>query len=128
VSKGNNLSAANILNSLLKEINYLYEMRCILLKVLHTADIHLSPAAPERMEALRSVCHLSQELGCAALLIAGDLFDTPKAAMDLRAEVRELFDSCPAPPCAAGRGRLLLPSVLLLERLCGGLHRTARVE
>jgi exonuclease SbcD len=93
VSKGNNPPVTNILNSLLKEINYLYEMRCILLKVLHTADIHLSPAAPERMEALRSVCHLSQELGCAALLIAGDLFDTPKAAMDLRAEVRELFDS-----------------------------------
>lgn len=68
-------------------------MRCIPLKVLHTADIHLSPGAPERMEALRKVCHLSWELGCAALLIAGDLFDTPQAAVALRAEVRELFES-----------------------------------
>lgn len=69
-------------------------MRCIPLKVLHTADVHLTPSAPERMEALKIVCELAGELGCAGLLIAGDLFDTPEAAATLRAEVRELFDSC----------------------------------
>lgn len=69
-------------------------MRCIPLKVLHTADIHLTPSAPERMEALKVVCDLAGELGCAALLIAGDLFDTPEAAAVLRAEVRQIFDSC----------------------------------
>ncbi len=68
-------------------------MRCIPLKVLHTADVHLTPSAPERMEAFRAVCDLTVELGCSALLIAGDLFDTPEAAASLRAEVRELFDS-----------------------------------
>ncbi|MDR9755203.1 MAG: metallophosphoesterase [Thermoanaerobacterales bacterium] len=68
-------------------------MRCIPLKVLHTADVHLTPAAPERMKAFRTVCDLTVELGCSALLIAGDLFDTAEAAASLRAEVRELFDS-----------------------------------
>ena len=62
-------------------------------RFLHTADVHLAAAAPERMEALRAVCQLAQDLGCSALLIAGDLFDTPENAVALRTEVRELFDS-----------------------------------
>lgn len=68
-------------------------MRCIPLKVLHTADVHLTPAAPERMKAFRAVCDLAVDMGCSALLIAGDLFDTAEAAASLRAELRELFDS-----------------------------------
>ena len=68
-------------------------MRCIPVKVLHTADVHLTPAAPERREAFKAVCDLAVELGCSALLIAGDLFDTAEAAAALRAELRELFES-----------------------------------
>ncbi len=63
------------------------------MKVLHTADVHLTPASPERMKAFRAVCDLTVDLGCSALLIAGDLFDTAEAAASLRAEVRELFES-----------------------------------
>ncbi|AFV12714.1 putative metallo-dependent phosphatase [Thermacetogenium phaeum DSM 12270] len=63
------------------------------MKLLHTADVHLTPGAPERMEAFRTVCRMVQELACAALVVAGDLFDSPEAALDLRAEVRELLES-----------------------------------
>lgn len=63
------------------------------MKILHTADVHLAPGAPERMEALRTVCRMVQDLTCSALVIAGDLFDSPEAALDLRAEARELLES-----------------------------------
>lgn len=45
------------------------------------------------MEALQTVCTMAGEFDCSALLISGDLFDTPDAALDLRAEVRGLFES-----------------------------------
>lgn len=54
------------------------------------------------MEALRTVCAMAGEFDCSALVISGDLFDTPEAALDLRAEVRELFE-------AVGCGVFLIP-------------------
>lgn len=69
------------------------------MKFLHTGDVHLTPATPARLEALRAVCRMAQELECAALLIAGDLFDSVEAAFEMRARVRELFDSLPFDIC-----------------------------
>lgn len=68
-------------------------------RFLHTGDVHLTPAAPARFEALRAVCGMAQELECDALLIAGDLFDSAAAASEMRARVRELFDSLPFAVC-----------------------------
>lgn len=65
------------------------------MRFLHTGDVHLTPNAPARLEAFRSVCGMAQELECDALLIAGDLFDSAEAASQMRGEVRELFDSLP---------------------------------
>ncbi|MDH7578421.1 MAG: DNA repair exonuclease [Bacillota bacterium] len=63
------------------------------MRFLHTGDVHLSPAAPERFDAFRAVFGLAKELDCAALLVAGDLFDSVEAAGELRPRVRELFNS-----------------------------------
>ncbi len=63
------------------------------MRFLHTADVHLSVTAPERLDAFKAVCQMAQDLDCKALVVAGDLFDTPQSALDLRAEIRELFDS-----------------------------------
>lgn len=63
------------------------------MKFLHTADVHLDPAYPARLESLEVICHLARERGCLALLVAGDLFDSAEAAVQLRPRVRELFAS-----------------------------------
>lgn len=64
------------------------------MRFIHTADVHLHPGYPERLETLKKVCGMAREQGCNALLIAGDLFDRDPAALELRSRVRELFDSC----------------------------------
>lgn len=69
------------------------------MRFLHTGDVHLTPGAPARFEALRAVCGMARELECDALLIAGDLFDSAAAASEMRARVRELFDSLPFAVC-----------------------------
>jgi exonuclease SbcD len=63
------------------------------LRLLHTADVHLNRAAPERLTALEAVCRLTQDHNCEALLISGDLFDSTDAALDYKAQVQELFYS-----------------------------------
>jgi len=63
------------------------------LRFLHTGDVHLTPAAPERFDAFKTVCGLAKGLDCNALLVAGDLFDSVEAAKDLRPQVRELFNA-----------------------------------
>ncbi len=70
-----------------------------MVRVLHTGDVHLAPDAPSRFEALKAVCEMARELGCDALLIAGDLFDSVEAASDMRGAVRQLFDSLPYNVC-----------------------------
>lgn len=69
------------------------------MRFLHTGDIHLTPEAPVRFEALKAVCGMADELECDALLIAGDLFDSVEAASEMRGEVRRLFDSLPYYVC-----------------------------
>ncbi|MFN3691087.1 MAG: exonuclease SbcCD subunit D, partial [Fimbriimonadales bacterium] len=62
-----------------------------MLRVAHTADVHLgrafgylgesAGAHQERlMRAFRRVFHQAQAHGCQAVLIAGDLFDSPRVA------------------------------------------------
>ncbi len=63
------------------------------MRLLHTADTHLHPEKPERWAAFRAVCGLAQEQRCAALLVAGDLFDSFQAAGELRPQVRELLET-----------------------------------
>ena len=61
------------------------------LRLLHTADVHLNRAAPERLTALDAVCRLTRDYNCDALLISGDLFDGADAALDYKAQVQDLF-------------------------------------
>jgi len=95
--------------------------KVISLKLLHTADLHLTAGAPERMDALRIVCAMAGEFDCSAIVISGDLFDTPEAALDLRAEVRELFES-------AGCGVFLIPGNHDAAAFCSGEHYGRNVQ
>lgn len=62
------------------------------MKVLHTADVHLSRDHPERMKALKEILGLAEEEDVDLVLIAGDLFDDNVDVEDLKSEVRPLFD------------------------------------
>lgn len=65
------------------------------MRIVHTGDVHLDPAHPERLNALRQVCKQAAELQAGLLIIAGDLFDSESAATQLRPDVRSLFDALP---------------------------------
>jgi len=60
-------------------------------KIVHTADVHLSQDHPERMEALEEIVDLCEEEKADLLLITGDLFDANVNIEDLKTEVRPLF-------------------------------------
>lgn len=59
--------------------------------ILHTADVHLDPSAPERREGLERVLSLADGESVDLLTIGGDLFDSAVAAEELRNTLRELF-------------------------------------
>lgn len=61
------------------------------MKVVHTADVHLSPDHPERMEALEEVIRICEDEDVELLLISGDLFDRNIDAGSLKTNVRSLF-------------------------------------
>ncbi len=61
------------------------------MRLLVTADVHLNPDHPERLEALREVVGKSREHDVDHLLVAGDLFDRAADVEELKSEVRELF-------------------------------------
>lgn len=61
------------------------------MKVVHTADVHLSSDHPERMEALEEVIRLCEEEEAKLLLISGDLFDKNVDVESLKTDVRPLF-------------------------------------
>jgi DNA repair exonuclease SbcCD nuclease subunit len=58
---------------------------------IHTADIHLTPDDPERMDALRTVLERAENNDVDVVTIGGDLFDSDVAAEQLRESLRELF-------------------------------------
>lgn len=64
---------------------------------LHTADLHLSPDHPERLDALRAVVGVAEREGVDALLVAGDLLDRGSDAARIRPEVRGIFSGLGAP-------------------------------
>ena len=69
------------------------------MKIIHTGDIHIGSAfqslprdkerlrKAEILDGFRRICAYAKENGVAAVLIAGDLFDTNEIAADLRREV-----------------------------------------
>ena len=61
------------------------------MKVIHTADVHLSSEHPERLEALEEIIDLCKHEEADVLLITGDLFDQNVNIEDLKTDVRPLF-------------------------------------
>ncbi|HSW35277.1 MAG TPA: metallophosphoesterase [Candidatus Limnocylindrales bacterium] len=59
------------------------------MKILHTADLHLHEAYPERWVALEELVRLAREREITTLVIAGDLFDQNVDAERLRPKLRE---------------------------------------
>ena len=68
-----------------------------MVRIVHTADVHLTPSAPERLDALDAVLSIAEEYDADAVTIGGDLFDSDVAAEDMRPTLREHFSGCPCP-------------------------------
>jgi DNA repair exonuclease SbcCD nuclease subunit len=60
-------------------------------RLLHTADVHLTPEAEERREALEAVLTEADEFNADLVTIGGDLFESEVAAEQLRDTLREVF-------------------------------------
>lgn len=71
-----------------------------MVKVVHTADVHLADAAPERREALATVLDRAEAVDADAVTVGGDLFDDPVAAERLRGDLRSLVADRPYPVVA----------------------------
>lgn len=65
------------------------------MKIMHTADVHLSKDHPRRLEALKKIIQLGRDENIELLLVAGDLFDDDHQAELLRGTVRGLFSNLP---------------------------------
>lgn len=61
------------------------------MKIVHTADIHLSPNHPERLNALEKVVELCEKEEADLLLVTGDLFDANIDLEELKTDLRPLF-------------------------------------
>ena len=61
------------------------------IKIVHTADIHLSEYGDERWQALQEVFNLAAEKEADIVAISGDLFDGNPDAERLRPKIREIF-------------------------------------
>lgn len=59
------------------------------MKILHTADLHLNAANPERWAALETLVAIAGAKQAALLVVAGDLFDRNVEAETLRGELRK---------------------------------------
>lgn len=62
-----------------------------MVRLLHTADVHLSPDAPEREAALEAALSTAAAADVDAVTVGGDLFDSELAAEQLREPLRERF-------------------------------------
>jgi exonuclease SbcD len=62
-----------------------------MVRILHTADVHLTPEADERQAALTTVLSQADAAGVDAVTIGGDLFESEAAAEQLRDTLRGLF-------------------------------------
>ena len=61
------------------------------MKIIHTADIHLTEYGDERWGALQRLITIGKEEGIELFVVSGDLFDRGIDAEDLRPYIRELF-------------------------------------
>lgn len=61
------------------------------MKILLTADVHLTTDHPERQRALEEVVARCRDADADYLLIAGDLFDAEVDVEDVKAGIRDLF-------------------------------------
>lgn len=61
------------------------------MKILHTADLHLTEEASERWDALAALVEIARQQQVSALLIAGDLFDHNVEAEKMRARLRAVL-------------------------------------
>lgn len=61
------------------------------MKIVHTADIHLSSNHPERLEALEEILNLCEEEGADLLLITGDMFDANINVEEVKTDLRPMF-------------------------------------
>lgn len=68
-----------------------------MVRILHTADVHLTPGADERSSALKTVLSMAETEDVDLVTIGGDLFDSEGAAEQLRNQLRELFSGRPYP-------------------------------
>lgn len=66
-----------------------------MVKILHTADLHLAPDAEERIAALETVLSKAEQKEVGLVTIGGDLFDSELAAEQLRETLRETFSDRP---------------------------------
>ena len=64
-----------------------------MLKILHTADIHLREYQDERWEALLALVEVTGEKEVDILAICGDLFDEDINAESLRPQIRDVFSN-----------------------------------
>jgi DNA repair exonuclease SbcCD nuclease subunit len=62
-----------------------------MVRILHTADVHLTPDADERQAALETILSQADASNVDAVTIGGDLFDSEGAAEQLRETLRGLF-------------------------------------
>ncbi|QKY19699.1 metallophosphoesterase [Halolamina sp. CBA1230] len=61
-------------------------------RVLHTADVHLTPDYPERKDGLRKLLNRAETGDIDVVTIGGDLFDQPEGMEQLRTDLRnDLF-------------------------------------
>lgn len=66
-------------------------------RILHTADLHLTPDRPERWEALEAILARAEEHEVDAILVAGDFLDRSADSHALRPRVRQVLERAPAP-------------------------------
>lgn len=66
-----------------------------MVKILHTADIHLREYKDERWEALEELVEIGKRNKVAIVTICGDLFDKDIDAENLRPKIREVFSNIP---------------------------------
>jgi len=63
------------------------------MKLLHTADLHLNKGEEKRLEVFTWLIRKADELKVDYFVVAGDLFDTDADATQLRHDVRKMFES-----------------------------------
>ncbi len=63
------------------------------MKILHTADLHLTEEGSERWDAFAELVNLGRQYQVSALVIAGDLFDQDVAAENMRNKIRAVIGS-----------------------------------